>query len=178
MREPHFELFDQPTPVAVHDDEAAASLTSGGLTVRVAKGDDWRVDFLDGDKLITSSGSHGMGCVDTPEGRFVHEQLNLGVGECVYGLGERFTPFVKNGQVVDIWNEDGGTSSELAYKNIPFYMTNRGYGVFVNHPERVSFEVGFGEGASACSSACPASRWTTSSSTGRRPRKCWNATPR
>ena len=65
----------------------------------------------------------------------------LGVGECVYGLGERFTAFVKNGQVVDLWNEDGGTSSEQAYKNIPFYLTNRGYGVFVNHPERVSFEV-------------------------------------
>ena len=51
-------------------------------------------------------------------------------------------PFVKNGQVVDIWNEDGGTSSEQAYKNVPFYLTNRGYGVFVNHPELVSLEVG------------------------------------
>src|SRR4030095_13903173 len=70
------------------------------------------------------------------------EQLSLGVGECVYGLGERFTAFVKNGQVVDMWNQDGGTSSEQAYKNIPFYLTNRGYGVFVNHPEKVSFEVG------------------------------------
>ena len=56
-------------------------------------------------------------------------------------LGERFTHFVKNGQVVDIYNEDGGTGSEQAYKNIPFYLTNRGYGVFVNHPERVSYEV-------------------------------------
>jgi alpha-D-xyloside xylohydrolase len=43
--------------------------------------------------------------------------------------------------VIDLWNEDGGTSSEQAYKNIPFYLTNRGYGVFVNHPEQVSFEV-------------------------------------
>ena len=84
--------------------------------------------------------------MDTPEGRLCHEQLTLGVGECVYGLGERFTPFVKNGQVVDMWNEDGGTSSEQAYKNIPFYLTNRGYGVFVNHPEQVSFEVGLREG--------------------------------
>jgi len=40
-------------------------------------------------------------------------------GECIYGLGERFSAFVKNGQVVDIWNEDGGTSSEQSYKNIP-----------------------------------------------------------
>ena len=140
-RHPHFELFEQPVPVAVHDDEATATLTSGDLTVRVTK-DDWRVDFMHGARIITSSGSKGMGCVDTPDGRFVHEQLNLGVGECVYGLGERFTPFVKNGQVVDLWHEDGGTSSEIAYKNIPFYLTNRGYGVFVNHPELVSYEIG------------------------------------
>jgi alpha-D-xyloside xylohydrolase len=72
----------------------------------------------------------------------VHEQLNLGVGETVYGLGERFGPLVKNGQVVDIWNADGGTSSEQAYKNVPFYLTNAGYGVLVDHPGRVSFEVG------------------------------------
>ncbi|KAJ5605769.1 Aldolase-type TIM barrel [Penicillium lagena] len=68
-------------------------------------------------------------------------ELDLGVGEKVYGLGERFGPFVKNGQTVDIWNEDGGTSSELAYKNIPFYISSKGYGVFVNHPGKVSLEV-------------------------------------
>jgi len=117
-------------------------LTSGRLTVRVEKAGDWRIEFKDGDRVITSSGWRGMGIMDTDEGqRYIHEQLALGVGECVYGLGEQFTPFVKNGQVVDLWNEDGGTSSEQAYKNVPFYMTNRGYGVFINHPERVSFEV-------------------------------------
>src|SRR6185312_11898102 len=45
------------------------------------------------------------------------------------------------GQTVDIWNADAGTSSEQAYKNVPFYLTNAGYGVFVNHPGRVSFEI-------------------------------------
>jgi alpha-D-xyloside xylohydrolase len=132
--------------VDIHDDTQAATLTSGRLTVRVEKEDDWQIDFMDGDRILTSSGWQGMGFVDTKDAgyqhaRYIHEQLALGVGECVYGLGERFTPFVKNGQVVDIWNEDGGTSSEQAYKNIPFYLTNRGYGVFVNHPERVSFEI-------------------------------------
>jgi alpha-D-xyloside xylohydrolase len=77
-----------------------------------------------------------------PSRTYMHEQLDLGVGEVIYGLGERFGPLAKNGQAVDIWNADGGTSSELAYKSIPFYMSNRGYGVFVNQPEHVSFEVG------------------------------------
>ena len=76
-----------------------------------------------------------------PEDAYMRQQLTLGVGELIYGLGKRFGAFVKNGQSVDIWNEDGGTSTEQSYKNIPFYLSNRGYGVFVNHPERVSFEV-------------------------------------
>ena len=83
--------------------------------------------------------------------RYLHEQLDLGVGELVYGLGERFGPLVKNGQTVEIWNADGGTSSEQAYKNVPFYLTNRGYGVLVNDPGHVSFEIG-SEAVERCSS--------------------------
>ncbi len=141
-RRPQFELQPQPAPdVVIENGDDAATLTSGRLTARVAKQGDWRLAFMDGDREITHSGWRAMGFVDTPDGRFIHEQLSLDVGACVYGLGERFTAFVKNGQVVDLWNADGGTASELAYKNIPFYLTNRGYGVFINHPEKVSLEV-------------------------------------
>ena len=119
------------------------AITSGALTARFRDGDDWGLDFLAGGRRITGSGGKGIGVVDTDDGEsYVHEQLDLGVGETVYGLGEHFGPFVKNGQSIDIWNADGGTSSEQAYKNVPFYFTNRGYGVLVDHPGRVSFEVG------------------------------------
>ena len=47
---------------------------------------------------------------------------------------------VKNGQVIDLWNEDGGTSSEWSYKNVPFYLTNRGP-TFRVGVERVQFSV-------------------------------------
>ena len=141
-RNPAFEIHSRPAPqVSISDENGCATFTSGTLSVRVHKGSDWLVEFLGGDRVLTYSGWRALGFVDTPDGRYIHEQLGLGVGECVYGLGERFTAFVKNGQVVDMWNQDGGTSSEQAYKNIPFYITNRGYGVFVNHPEQVSFEV-------------------------------------
>ena len=141
-RKPEFILSEpsHPQPV-ISDNEHCATLTSGELSVRIQKGDNWLVEYKAGEHVLTSSSWRGMGFVDTPDGHFIHEQLNIGVGECVYGMGERFSAFVKNGQVVDIWNEDGGTSSEQSYKNIPFYLTNRGYGVFINHPERVSFEV-------------------------------------
>jgi len=141
-RPPKFELNDSdpPEPV-ITDDETSATMTSDKLSVCVHKKGDWLVEFKADSLAVTSSGWRGIGYMKTQDGTFMHEQLSLGVGETVYGLGERFTPFIRNGQVVDIWNEDGGTSSEQAYKNIPFYLTNRGYGVFVNHPERVSFEV-------------------------------------
>ena len=141
-RGPEFVLYaGEGNKPGIFDNEDCVTLTSGQLSVQVQRGNAWNVEYKSGEGSLTASGWRGIGYIDTPQGRFIHEQLNLAVGECVYGLGERFTSLVKNGQVVDIWNEDGGTSSEQAYKNIPFYITNRGYGVLVNHPERVSFEV-------------------------------------
>ncbi|GID33299.1 alpha-xylosidase [Paractinoplanes brasiliensis] len=135
---PNFAITVEDHDVSVGNSE----LTSGRLTARFRTGEQWGLDFEADGRRLTGSGWRGMGVVDTADGEhYVHEQLDLGVGEAVYGLGERFGPFVKNGQSVDIWNEDGGTSSELAYKNVPFYLTNRGYGVLVDHPGKVSFEV-------------------------------------
>jgi len=119
-----------------------ATLTAGDLSLHVSKGDSWSVSFRAAGKTLTKSEAKSAGyIIDGETGAFMKDELSLGVGECVYGLGERFGPFVKNGQTVDIWNADGGTSSEQAYKNIPFYMTNRGYGIFVNDPGRVSLEI-------------------------------------
>lgn len=138
---PSFDLCTSSEEIQIYNEAQHATLSGGELAVRVSKGPNWMMEFLGGGKTITHSGWRALGYVDTPEGRFMHEQLSLAVGECVYGLGEHFTAFVKNGQVIEMWNEDGGTASEIAYKNVPFYLTNRGYGVFVNHPEKVAYEV-------------------------------------
>jgi alpha-D-xyloside xylohydrolase len=117
-------------------------LRSGKLEMRIFKGNTWKTDYLYDGRRITGNGIKSTAYAVTPDKKtYLREQLDLSVGELVYGLGERFGPFVKNGQSVDIWNEDGGTSSEQSYKNIPFYITNRGYGVFTNHPEMVSYEI-------------------------------------
>ena len=116
--------------------------SSGTLTARVsAPGEPWALDFLAEGRRLTGSGRNAMAALDTESGHYLREQLDLGVGHFVYGLGERFGPLVRNGQNVEMWNADGGTGSEQAYKNIPFLLTNAGYGVFVNHPGRVDYEV-------------------------------------
>lgn len=146
---------------------ADVTLTTGGLTVKVVKGVPWNLTFIGEDgKVLTESAGKSLGRFKlgaesnvtaqpvsefgvTMDGSardesdvFIAIQLHLSVGEDVYGLGERFGAYVKNGQSVDIWNEDGGTASEQGYKDIPFYMTSNGYGVLVNNRGHVSFEIG------------------------------------
>lgn len=141
---PRFGVYtDSETKTDIVDAADEISLTSDRLQVRIQKNKGWNIDYLYKGKRLTGNLPRSTGYVVAQDkNTFLREQLDLGIGEVVYGLGERFTPFSKNGQSIDIWNEDGGTCSEQAYKNIPFYITNRGYGVLVNHPERVSFEVG------------------------------------
>ena len=70
--------------------------------------------FWRGAEKITGSGWRDLAYMKTnwkgsaydkgPEDAYMREQLSISVGELVYGLGERFSAFVKNGQSVDIWN--------------------------------------------------------------------------
>ena len=140
---PSFELAAQPVTAEVSLNDEYGVLRSGDLEVRVSRRGPWRVEFIQGGRVLTSSLPRSLGAVlGVDGGEWMHEQLSLEPGEQVYGLGERFGALTKNGQAVDIWNRDGGTSSEQAYKNIPFYVTSGGYGVFTEHPELVSYEVG------------------------------------
>src|SRR5258708_314260 len=142
-RGPHIHLEPQtsPAPVTCKAGTDIATFRTGQLTARIDR-KKWEISYEGGERVLTRSSSRGIGYIHWPgHGNFVHEQLSLGVGECVYGLGERFTAFVKNGQVVEGTNKDGGTTSEQAYKSVPFYLTNRGYGVLVNETGPVSFEV-------------------------------------
>ncbi|KFI64236.1 alpha-xylosidase [Bifidobacterium cuniculi] len=140
---PKFHLNETAPKVEIAETDDAWTFTSGKLTLTIAKGE--QIDFAyayDG-KPVAHSGWRAKALVTDPEGRLhVSDQLDLGVGEKIYGLGERFTAFVKNGQSVEIWNEDGGTGTEQAYKNVPFYLSNRNYGLFVDNPGKVEFEIG------------------------------------
>ncbi|WP_121663733.1 alpha-xylosidase [Metabacillus litoralis] len=139
---PNFDVKEELVALELHEDENGASFASGNVSANINY-QPFKITFSQGDRVLTSIDSKGVAWITGPQKQsYMRSQLNLGVGEYIYGLGERFTPFVKNGQTVDIWNEDGGTSSEQAYKNIPFYLSNQGYGVLVNHPENVSFEIG------------------------------------
>lgn len=150
---PSFDLnFEENQKMQVEDTEDTLKVVSGKTSLVIAKKDWSMTYYIDGVKKC-SSGWRDLAYMKTDwkgdayvkssdEDAYMRQQLSIGVGELLYGMGERFTPFVKNGQTVDIWNCDGGTSTEQSYKNIPFYVSNKGYGVFVNHTDKVSFEIG------------------------------------
>ncbi|CAL1704105.1 unnamed protein product [Somion occarium] len=162
---------DPPVPsVSLSKGEKEWSVTTGQLTAQITE-NPYTISFKSPTRTLTSAGYKHQAIYDVPYKwtlrsasnnsclmtdfssnptpgtppefvRYVHSELNLSPGELIYGLGEQFGAFVKNGQSVSVWNQDGGTSSEQAYKCVPFYITNRNYGVFINHPGEVEVEVG------------------------------------
>lgn len=153
---PVFPLADESEELTVGENEEALKLYTGPMDLRIStKPNELIFTYSQDGKKLTGHSWRSIAYVankNTPKydpstelhaetDHYILLELDLAVGEKIYGLGERFGPFIKNGQSIDIWNEDGGTSSEQAYKNIPFYMSSRGYGVFINHPGRVMLEV-------------------------------------
>ncbi|MCL2646098.1 MAG: alpha-xylosidase [Phycisphaerales bacterium] len=141
---PAFDIQDEKHPLSFSDKDGEIVISSGSTSLVITKKPCTLTFYFNGKKITSVGNRFGsplLSYIETPEGPFMRVQLETAIGEKVYGLGERFTPFVKNGQSVDIWNEDGGTSSDISYKNIPFYVTSNGYGVFVNDTGPVSFEV-------------------------------------
>ncbi|HEV8248064.1 MAG TPA: alpha-xylosidase [Polyangiaceae bacterium] len=141
-RGPDFEIAaSRYEGVRVEVDGDKLVFRSGRISA-VIKKNPFSLSFYDGERLLTRSKENQLAMMQVAGDReYWMQRLSLSVGEHVYGLGERFGPLAKNGQSISIWNEDPGTETDLAYKSIPFFLTNRGYGVLVNHPGRVDFEV-------------------------------------
>ena len=143
-KEPQFDLAMEDLPLEVTEFEGGLTVKSGRLELKITKAPASFTYYYDGKKITNIGDRFGHAMVSTmqtPEGPYMRCQFDVDIGEKLYGLGERFTPFVKNGQVVDMWNEDGGTCSEIAYKNIPFYLSSKGYGLLVNSSGKVSYEL-------------------------------------
>ncbi len=164
---PRFEIKSDSsfTPTLRRTENGGYELISGRTKVNSgAVGAEWNVVFTYGEKLLTKCGWRSTSMItenschaavrrnfeqnrqffakaDNGTDTYMREMLGLSTGEYIYGFGEKFTPFVKNGQTVKIWNNDGGTCTEQSYKSVPFCVSSRGYGVFAAHPELTEFEV-------------------------------------
>jgi alpha-D-xyloside xylohydrolase len=70
--------------------------------------------------------------------------LALRSQEAIFGLGEKFGPLNRRGQLITSWDRDAtGVNAEISYKNTPFAWSSEGWGLFVNTPARVTHGVGY-----------------------------------
>ncbi len=150
------------TALARPDDAAAGEVWTDGQTVRLRTGglvatvrlDPWHLAFHDADgRLLTSQNLDETDISERlrilpfgrsyAEGRIVayHETFTALPDEHFYGLGEKFTEFDKRGQRCIAWNYDAFSSeSERSLKNVPFYLSTRGYGVLVGSGMATEFD--------------------------------------
>lgn len=151
------DIVDPSLTVDFEEKEDRYRISTGAITLNIYK-NNFRITIQDPEgNLVTESGgktkaefptamdSFPLGFVEDVRGkrRYGVESFVLYPGEAVYGLGEQFGPLNKVGSHVGLWHYEGlGNTSGRIYKNIPFFMSTQGYGVFVNESAPITYWVG------------------------------------
>ncbi|WP_313640616.1 TIM-barrel domain-containing protein, partial [Paenibacillus sp.] len=69
--------------------------------------------------------------------------FTLSPQEKIFGCGESFTGLNKRGQKVNLWTRDAlGAQTPNMYKPIPFFMSSRGYGMFIHSSAPMTMDFG------------------------------------
>ena len=75
--------------------------------------------------------------------RSINAAFTLSPGEKIFGCGESFTGLDKRGQKLVLWTDDAnGIENQGMYKPIPFFMSSRGYGMFIHTTSPITCDFG------------------------------------
>lgn len=118
----------------------------------------WRIAFYNAKGKLLTSTNHHLDNAETTYtpimpfsyvrrasdySRSFNAAFSLSPNEMIFGCGESYTPFNKRGQKVVLCTDDGnGTQNETLYKPIPFFMSNRGYGMFMHTSSPITCDFG------------------------------------
>ncbi|HYD99553.1 MAG TPA: glycoside hydrolase family 31 protein [Alphaproteobacteria bacterium] len=137
-----------PEGARLAEAEGGYELTAGAVTLRL-EADPVRFTVSRGGRAVVrpATDAHFVKRYRLPQlaraekGWFA--AFDLWSGERIYGLGEKWGPLDKRGQMIVSYNEDAlGVNAEISYKNTPFAWSPEGWGVFVHTPARVTHAVG------------------------------------
>jgi len=133
----------------------AVTFTSTAGRIRLVR-DPWHVEFYDASgRLLTrtqNAGDPASFYAPVPFsfvrrardlGRSTAAAFQLAHDEKIFGCGESFTRLDKRGQRVVAYARDAmGVENEWMYKPVPFFLSSRGYGLFVHTSAPVTFDFG------------------------------------
>ncbi|SDL76267.1 alpha-D-xyloside xylohydrolase [Glycomyces sambucus] len=135
--------------------DAGTVVVDAGSVRAVATLDSWSLTYTDaaGRTLVAQNPGEedisgrlrtlpfGRSLVDGEPAAY-HESFTAAPDEAFAGFGERFAPLNARGQRPLMWNFDAfGSESIRAYKNVPIYVSDRGYGILVNSGAPVEFDM-------------------------------------
>jgi alpha-D-xyloside xylohydrolase len=118
----------------------------------------FKIELFDAEKkLLTSTNSfeelEGMHSKKYPflfikrstdYSRSIAASFSLLPDEKIFGCGESFTGVNKRGQKIVLWACDTqSTASKQMYKPVPFFMSSRGYGMFIHTTSPVTMDFGY-----------------------------------
>jgi alpha-D-xyloside xylohydrolase len=144
-------------------DREGLTLSSPQLRLRVER-DPWRLSLADpSERNIVAQATDdrdilgqfevmplGWDTDGTDNAVRVYEALSLAPDERLYGFGERFVPIDQRGRRWQSWTTDAlSTATQRAYKPVPFGLSSRGYGLFINSTARIDFDLGYTSSLSA-----------------------------
>lgn len=117
----------------------SVNLENAQISARFSDGTEYfrekKQDFRTGD-------IHDLSVASLNGERALFEAIELDTDETIYGLGERFDSVTRNGRSVDFHNKDAvGTTSRRTYINIPFYLSTKGYGLFLNSGAQIDWQI-------------------------------------
>jgi alpha-D-xyloside xylohydrolase len=117
----------------------------------------WRLEFRDAQARLLTRTNHSVDLMATfvpaltfsfirrssDYSRSVAASFYLSPGERLFGCGESFTRLDKRGQKIILWaNDANGVETERMYKPVPFFLSSRGYGMFVHSSSPMTFDMG------------------------------------
>ena len=158
---------DEPSPMLVgeppRDNSWKMTRITGGYRYASTAGsvtileNPWHIEFRDAQGRLLTKTNHASDYAAQLEpalpfsfirrasdySRSVAAVFSLAPGEKLFGCGESFTRLDKRGQKVVLWTNDAnGVETGRMYKPIPFFMSNRGYGMFVHTSAPATFDFG------------------------------------
>ncbi|MGQ1889552.1 glycoside hydrolase family 31 protein [Thermophagus sp. OGC60D27] len=115
---------------------------TAALIIRISKSP-FRIRFFDKYQKLLLDDYQNKGFEISENGMSVSKTLRP--DENIYGLGEKAGPLNRRGRYYKMWNSDKpcyGIYEDPLYKSIPFFMSNYGYGIFVDNTFKTTFDFG------------------------------------
>ena len=159
MRDGASLMLDGPVPAddswQVEEADGVVTYRSAGGSVRLTR-EPWHIAFYDADgRLLTETQTLGQPASFAPYvpfsfirrasdlGRNTAATFSLAHDEKIFGGGESFTRLDKRGQKMILYLRDAmGAQNWRQYKAVPFFLSSRGYGMFVHTSTPVTFDFG------------------------------------